>query len=291
MGVLEDIREQYPTLAWLLNDPQVGPLLKRAVDPASPYSVGRFQAELMQTAWFKNRSQTAREADILFHTDRKTYDANARNMRGAIRQRAIQLGVGITEAEVNWLANTAIRNGTDPSSPIIDSGLLQIRNKPGRQREGAVRTYARAAQQMAQGQYYLDMHQASAKKWGQYIATGGRTVEDLQNYLNMQAISKYPWLKRQLEKGVTVDELFSEHKAAISNILEFDPDQLRLTDGKWRKVIDYMDHNTKKRRMMTVGEAEYLARQDPRFWKTKQGRTADSQYTSMMLNIFGKRTL
>ena len=290
MGVLDDIREQYPTLAFLLNNPEVGPLLRKAVDPNSTYSPGRFQAELMQTGWWKRSSQSAREYEILSHTDPGTFKQNINTYKTAVRQRARQMGVALTDKEVVWLANSMLRLGQQPDGPELGAGLVKIRKYgASRQREGSIRTYARGAQGRAQSAYMLRMSTGSAERWGNWMALGEKSQDDLEQYLRRQAAAKYPWLAKSINGGQTMADLFSEHVSTIAETLELDPNSINLTDSKWSKVLNYRDRYTGERRSMTTGEAGYLARQDTRFWRTAAGREADAQGANMILNMFGKR--
>lgn len=290
MGVLEDVREQYPTLAFLLNDPEVGPLLRKAVDPNSTYSPGRFQAELMQTSWWRTRSQTAREYDILASTDKGTFKQNIQTYKTGILHRAQQLGVALSPSELSWLANSMYRNGQSMDGPELNAALVKIRkSSPSRQRAGAIRTYARAARGRASGAYYLQMTSGSAERWGNWIATGQKTEEDLETYLREKAASKYPWLAKSLNAGQTMSDMFSDHIATIAETLELDPNAVNLTDKRWNKVLNYRDPRDGTRRSMTTSEAQYLARQDHRYWRTAGGREADAQGANMILQMFGKR--
>lgn len=290
MGVLEDVREQYPTLAFLLNDPEVGPLLRKAVDPNSTYSPGRFQAELMQTRWWTTRSQSAREYDILASTDKGTFKQNIQTYKTGILHRAQQLGVALNQSELSWLANSMYRNGQSMDGPELNAALAKIRSSsPSRQREGAIRTYARAARGRASGSYFLTMNPGSAERWGNWIATGQKTEQDLETYLREKAAAKYPWLAKSLNAGQTMQDMFSDHVSTIAETLELDPNAVNLTDKRWNKVLNYQDPRTGERRAMTTGEAQYLARQDHRFWRTAGGREQDAQGARMILEMFGKR--
>lgn len=290
MGVLEDIQEQYPTLAFLLNDPEVGPLLKKAVDPNSTYSPSRFQAELMQTRWWTSRSQSAREYEIQRHTDPGTHRTNFSNAQTQIRNKAAQLGVVLRPSEINFLSTLLLKEGVELEDPRILGAMMQIRrSSPSRQRDGMIRTTANAARTQARGQWYLTMSKGSAQRWAEWIAKGEKTQDDLTAYLQRQAASKYQHLAGSIQSGQTMDEIFGEHRAAIANLLDLDPNQVNLMDGKWKQVLHYHDPKTRQHRAMTIAESEYLARQDHRFWNTRTGREQDAQMADMFSKMFGER--
>lgn len=290
MGVREDIMETYPTLAWLLNDPEVGPLLTQAVDPGQGFSPQTFQAKLYQTQWWRSRSQSAREFDILKHTDPGTYRQNMQQYSNSLSAVANRLGVNLTGKELQWISASNLRQGLSPEDPMTLRALVRLRRSSGgHQGAGAIRTAAHGARNRARGAYYLSMGDASAQKWGEWIALGERTQEDLDDYLRSQAARMYPHLGGSLSAGMTMQDIFSEHQAAIAEELELDPDRLNLMDGKWRKVLGVSTKNGM--RPMSISEAQIYARQDDRFWLTRKGRQQEAEMTTYISNMFGETAL
>lgn len=291
MGVREDVLEQYPTLGFLLNDPEVGPLLKNAVDPNQGFSPQTFQAKLYQTRWWKNRSQSAREFDILANTDPGTYRQNLGQYRNELAGVANRLGVNLSGKELSWIAASNLRQGLAADSRESLMGLVRLRRSAGRhQAAGAIRTAAHSARNMARGDYYLTMGTASSQRWGEMIAMGERTQQDLDDYLRSQAARMYPHLGGSLSAGFTMRDLFSEHQAVIAEELEFDPDRVNLMDGKWRQVLRQSDGNGGFR-PMSLSETQRLARSDGRFWRTKKGRQEEARMTTFLTNTFGETAL
>jgi hypothetical protein len=288
MGVLEDIRENYPTLAFLVNDPEVGPLLRDAVDPGKGFSPQTFQAKLYQTKWFRSKSQTQREYDILSKTDPKTFNQNISFYRNAVRNRGIQLGLKPSEDQITWLAHAAMQQGLQTDDPIFTQWILGIKGiKRGM---GAQLTATTTIKNMAQGEYYQPLGVKEANNWSNQVVMGNWTMDDVKAQLQARAIKRFPHLQASLKAGYTMNDIFGQHKATIAQELEVPENSVNLYSPQWSKIIDSYDPKTKQHRAMTLTETTTLARSDPRYWKTFGGQEKDATMANFMAKTFGKRS-
>lgn len=294
MGVLDRVREEYPTLAFLLNDKEVGPLLRDAVDPNKGFSPTTFQSKLMQTNWFKQKSLTGRQYTVMRETDPGEFRRNVSNYRLATRQAARQLGVNMTNNELTWIAHAGFKNGWDPTDPRIAQAVSRIaRKNPKRLNSGAIRANQRLARATSTGQFFMNMSSRESRNWGIKIALGNRTPEDLQAHLASRAMSKYPHLRKRLKAGDTPADIFSGHINVIAEELELDPHRVAANmwrgGNKWNPVMSIHDKKMGRAREMTLHETRTYARKDPRFWKTTQGRQMDAGMANHLLKVFGRR--
>lgn len=290
MGVLEDVREQYPTLAFLLNDPEVGPLLRDAVDPNKGFSPQTFQAKLYQTKWFKSRSTTARQMDILKNTDPAEWKRLVNTTTMKMRMLNSQMGLGLTRQEMNYMAQGYTRYGIDPGS---EEFMISLRKHVGqasskRIGSGTVTAAELAVRDMAKSGYYVPMTDQEARTWGLDLAFGTKDENALKAALSARAQSMYPHLRELLKNGASMEEIFSGHRATIAEELELSPEQIDFTKD-WKKVLHQIDPATGKPRPMTLHETQTLARQDKRWWQTAKGRQSDAGMANFILKTFGKR--
>lgn len=292
MGVFEDVQKQYPTLAFLFRDPEVGKLLRNAVDPNMGFSPTEFQARLYQTKWFRRRSQSQREWEILQHVDPRELTRRINMAKRDLRLNFSKLGFRANAAEINYIASYAVKDGydvTDPANALAFRSLI-LRN-PKRIAEGAVNTARKQVQSRGRQVWFQGIGGGVDTKWGVDIALGLKTEADLDEYYRKRAISFFPHLRKELEAGETMASLFDGHRQVIAEELELDPEsvQLMLNHGQWGKVLRYRDPSTKKDRALTLSETRTLARQDPRFWKTMKGQAEGSSLSNMLLQTFGRR--
>lgn len=286
-SVEQQIREQYPSMAWLLNDPEIGQLLRDAVDPSKGFSPQSFEAKVKGTNWYKKRTQSQRDWETLWHTDNATARQRLTQYTNAVQRQAQRMGVNITASQLRWIAASGIQQGWDPSGPEILSGLGKLYSK--QPSSGAITTAAQRATAIASGQYMVPISAKSAQVWGNWIAQGLKTEEDFAANMRNAAISKFPHLKAQIEAGETPEQIFSPHRQAIASTLELSPGEVNLLDGKWSKILNTYDKNLKRNRPMTIYETEVLARQDERYWRTKNGQDAQAETANKLLELFGKR--
>lgn len=286
---LSRIREQYPQLAWLVNHPEIGPLLREAVDPNKGFSPQTFQAKLYSTNWFKRRSQSFREWEILRATDPGTANARRAEYRTNVRQLASSLGIPLSNAEAKWFSEVGLQSGWDVGGGQMMESLAAFGRRKNKYGPGAILTRATEAKQLARSQYYIPMSHTDAVHWSDWMARGLRTQDDLKIELQKRAASKYRHLAAELGAGKTMEDIFAGHRATIAEELEISPETIDFTKGQWSKVLGTRDAKSGTTRPMSLYEAQTLARQDGRWWGTSNGKEADAGMANFVLKMFGKR--
>lgn len=289
MDVLAEIRKKYPQLSYLFNDPQVGALLRDAVDPAKGFSPEEFQARLYNTNWFKRQSVAQRQWDILAHTDPAEAGSRRAEARDAVGRTAGRLGIRLSSGEIAVIAEGALQRGWDLNGGQLLEAVTTYGRRINRYTPGLIDTTARKAQAAAAGDYYVAMSHKDAMHWGDWIARGVRTEQDLQQELQNRALSRYRWLEPELKAGKTMEQIFGGHRSLIAQTLEIAPDSIDFTKGKWAKVLGIADAKTGQTRPMSLYEAQVMARQDDRWWGTANGQAADAQMATTLSKVFGKR--
>lgn len=286
-SVEQQIREQYPSMAWLLKDPEIGQLLRDAVDPSKGFSPQAFEAKVKGTKWYTSRTQAQRDWEILWNTDKATARQRLQEYTDAIYRTAQRLGVNINPNQLKMVAAWGVQRGIDPSSPDILGHLSRLYG--GQPASGAITTASNRMAAIAAGEFLMPVSKKQADIWGRWIATGVKTEEDMREQLRNMAISKFPYLAKQIQAGETPETIFAPHRQTIANELELSPGEINLADGKWSKVLGLYDRSMKQTRPMTIYEAQTLARQDERFWKTSKGGELQAGLTNTLLKTFGKR--
>lgn len=287
MDIIQQIRETFPQMAWLLNDPEVGPLLKEAVNPSGGFSPATFEAKVKNTNWYKKRTASQRDWEILWNTDRKTAYQRLGEFKENLKRHATRLGVNATNAQLDWITSVGVGYGWDPMGAEVAQRLSQLfSSRPG---NGAINTAKHRAITISEGDYLLPLSRKSAEHWGMLIATGQRTEEDLRKVLMNKARSKFPFLNQQILQGQTPGQIFAPHKDIIASTLEISPGEVDLLHGKWNQVLSKFDKGAKQARPLTLYETEVLAKSDPKYWTTKNGKQAEADTASSLLRLFGKR--
>ena len=107
-------------------------------------------------------------------------------------------------------------------------------------------------------------------------------ADSFTGWAKQQAKSMWPGLAEALDRGVTVADYTNPYKETIARALELNPDEVDLSDMRWRKVIDQIDPQTGAHTAMSLSDAERYARSQPEWKKTQ---AAKDQASSMILNL------
>lgn len=292
MGVIDDVKRDYPDLWFLFGNPEIGPLLRDAVDPNKGFGPEEFKAKLFATHWYRQRSQSMRNWEILQHTDPGEANQRRRSYRINLQTIGSKLGIPLSHAELGFLTEVGLQRSQDPNSPEVLFGLMQMAQKMGSKvGPGAIRTAAHDARDLARGQYFQSMDRAHMYHWGRAIVGGTKSINDLNEELQKQAMARYPYLKEQLMGGQTLAQVVQPLREIVANELELGSGNNVdvMNNPNWRKLLSYHDASTGKVRLMTDSEALTLARSDPRYWKTAKGTQQDAGMVNFLFNTFGER--
>lgn len=291
MSVLDEIRKQYPTLAFLVNNPEIGPLLRDAVDPNKGFSPQEFQARLYQTNWFKSRSTVKRSMETMAHVDPAEYRRIIQGNQAKIQNIATQMGLNLSPEVLKYMAVTHTNNGVEIGSDEFMINLRAFVKNQGHKSYmpgGTVAANITKNQEIARSQYYVPLGPVEARQWAIDMAMGLKDEASFAETMNMKAQSLYPHLRELLVQGQSMEDIFGGHRQLIAQELEMSPNQIDFTKD-WKKVLYQIDPETKNPRPMTLHETQTLARQDSRWWGTSGGRKADAGMANFMLKMFGKR--
>lgn len=283
----ERVAERYPDLLPLLKQPEVGRLLTLAVQ--KNWSPGVFQSKFRATRWFRTQSESQRRWWVTASMDPGEARQQINAYKVALAQAAAAYGVQVPNSILGSMARGGLSKGFDPTGPEMMYRLSILARRGGYATTGARRTAARAMQQTARRDYFYTMNSKNAAHWGDQIARGLKTEDDVRQIVAGRAAQLYPQFATGLKQGQTMYDLTDGARGIIAEQLELDPDTIDFTQGRWSEVLSYRDTKTKQRRPMTASEVQRLARSDKRFWATAQGRQQDAALTQSLLQKFGER--
>lgn len=280
-----DIIRKYPYLSFLLNDPEVGPLLREADSTNMDPDV--FQARLMQTEWWKKTSDTQRTFYALKTGDPATYNRRREELKSQIRELGGTLGYDETvldDSYLNYFADKALEFGlstrqiqamlADEITPMI--GVTEKSN--------VLRDIRRV-----QDAYSYIIDNPTLLYWSKEINSGRQTIEGFENMIRQQMKGLFPNLANMFDSGMTFKQIIDPYRQVLSK--EFDGRSLEdfdfMGDPKWRHVIDYVDEKTGVHRTMSMMELQKYARQQPEWRNTKNAKEQVAQLGEQLLQSFG----
>lgn len=292
--VEERVAERYPDLLPLLRHPEVGRLLRQAVDPNKPLSQGSFMSKLRTTRWFRTQSESQRRWWVTSRMD----PGEAAQQRALTQQNiaalARQMGIQPTRRELELIREGALARGVGADDFWVRNSLMQLTNKGGRTDVGAWTTIAREITELGNGQYLKNYPPHVLKKWTQWIVTGQRTMEDFQAAAQKESVKRFPHMAEQLNAGLTVRDVVQPWVDIYAQEMDTTADVIFASMAKHagtpsRQLLGIRDPKTGQTRMPTEQEAVKIARSQPTWWQTSGGREADHRMTRTLLNAFGER--
>lgn len=281
--VASQIMTDYPQFAFLLNDPEIGPLLLEAVDPNIGFDAATFQAKLMATSWWKTHSAAQRQWETLINTDPATANRQREDRIGAVRQLAAQLGLNLPDAQLQQFAESSLQYGVDPGSPTMRTWLANLAS----QSPAFTQVADVPLRQMAESDYMIPMSDADLTRWASQIAAGTATQDTFRATLQTLAKGRFSGYANLIDQGITPGQIFGPYRSAIAQQLEVSPDTIDLlNDPRWSKVTGVVGSDNTVR-PMTMSEAITLARSQPEWSKTSVARQQGADLTQNLLKTFG----
>ena len=292
-SALEMVQQQYPYLAWLINDPEIGPLLNEAVDPNTGFDANTFQARLMGTSWFQSRSRYEREQLILHHTDPTTYWTGTQDFADQFSELSAKYGRPLSYNESYFLAVVAKNSGVDPNSATARKWLRGLINPQltlgGYGTAGAAKN---DIENLVRGQWFAPLDIGWLVQAGADVATGGgETLESINARLASQAWNWYPHLRQQITEGQTLADIINPYRQIVAEELEYGSlEDVDVTNNpEWKQLLEWRDPGTGEMRLPTRSEVQKLARNRAEWWETSAGRQADASGAAGLLRLFGAR--
>lgn len=290
-SVAERVMRDYPILGWLLKDPEVGPLLTQAVDPNAGFDPATFQAKLYQTKWWRSKSETQRQWEILKHTDPGAVREKRTAYGTELRALGNQLGVRLSGNQLRLLTELGLSQGQAANSQQALDGLMKLRGGPNNKQPGTIDNLRQQIRGMANSMFMVPMASTTADRLAEGVASGNRSMEGIEASLRIQSAKLYPHLKAHIDRGETMADLTDSYRQLIAQELEVDPERVDLfSNPYWNKVINHdPEGGGKDVRMMNMQEALVHARSRPEWWKTQGGKAQSADFSNTLLKMFGKR--
>lgn len=287
------IAEEYPSLAWAVDHPDLGPILKRAAE--EEWSPLKLQNAVQGTDWWKTKTSTQRELQILRETDPETYRQRITDAQNQVLTLAQDLGVQITEAQASQIGKQQLENNLDQRQLTqailgkVDVSDTQFaRRLDEGQYGGAISEAARQVEQVSNA-YLLELTPADRRKWVTDIVSGNRTQESFREYAEEMAVAQMPVLQRFIDRGLSPVEGLRPYQQTFARMLEMNPEAVDWKDPRYQRVLQVQDG--KEQRLATTSEAAARIREEfhDEWNQTGSAKQAASKLTGQIANMFGRR--
>ena len=246
--------------------------------------INNFLNDIMESDWWKENAEPARQAFALRSTDPAQYGRVLDSARNAVRARAQELGAQLDSGTLENLANQYVVEGWDDAAYLMDNALS---SKIGMAESGKyvagdfAETLRRTA--MNNGLQYDDQYYISAAR---SVASGLRSEDSWLRDIREEAASYWPVYGDQIRSGVDARQLLSGYMNVMSRTLEIDPMSISLDDPYLRQATTSLDDSGKPR-AQSLWEFQQALRDDPRWLNTDQAVKRQTDIGAGILRRFG----
>ena len=273
----EELASEYGFAYSFLNSiPELKTLFGKMVNET--WTKDKFGAELRNTEWWKENSDTQRQVQNMKKTDPATYEANLEAAKIQVRQLAAEMGAAIPPAKLGKIAAQVLETGA--SEDILRNTLGQYVTFMKGTLTGEAGAYANSIKKYAADQG-VTLDDQTVKNQAALISRKLATETDFQNQIMQQAVGSYPAYQTQLEAGVTMKDIANPYVQIMAQELDLTPESITLQDPLIKQALNGMNSDGKPTGMDQTTFMSRL-RNDPR-WGATQG--AQDKVMDVGLNV------
>lgn len=223
----EELAASYGWAYGFLNSiPEVKGLFEQAVDGS--WTQDKFQAELRDSDWWQENSQTRREAQVTKNTDPATWQASVQAQILSIRQLAAEVGAAIPDSKVKKMAEQSIELGLD------ENGLKNILGQYVTFTEKGTLTGQAGMHEYTMKQYAhsqgVQLDKQAIKNQAQLVIRGLATTQDYESQVREQAKSMFPGYADRLDAGMSMREVASPYVQEMASAFGIPDSSIDIMD-------------------------------------------------------------
>jgi hypothetical protein len=266
---------------FLKKHPEIMQIVYEAIN--DDWTETRFQARLQNTKWWKTKTESQRQWDLLIVQQPEERLRRIEQGTGLVRDLAGQMGVKLTPQQMERISANAARNGLDEGE-IRD--LVAAKWNPSKMGStGQAGASVDGLRRMAQD-YGVRLSADTLVSWTRGILGGQQTVESFTDTVREQSKRLYKTVSKELDNGATIRDLMSPYMEAAASALGTPVSDMDLTDPKWTKALRSQEN---KGEAMDMDEWTRTIRQGQEFdWdSTSQARQQAATFASNLAQMFG----
>lgn len=266
-----DPQELAAEYGWSYSFLQSNPDLKKTFSDAvaGNWSTDKFKSALMTTNWWKENSDSAKQAQFQKITDPATYNANLSAMQESIMQKAAEMGAAIPAGKLGSIAETALQTKmTDEQLSNLLGQYVTFTAKG--TLGGAAGAFQHVITQYAATQGVTLSDQA-VKNQAALIARGLMTQDDAMQQVRDTAISMFPAYADQINAGATMKDIASPYAQVASGLLEQPDSTYTVNNPLIRGALNKVNSDGVPAGM-TLSDFEASVKQSPQWLQTQNAQ-------------------
>ena len=262
----EELASNYGWSYGFLNSlPELKGLFDQAVD--GTWTAEKFQAELRDSKWWKETSETRRQAQVMKNTDPATWSASVQAQILSIRQLAAEIGAAIPESKIKKIAEQAIELGLDESGLRNTLGqYVTFTDKGTLTGQAGMHEYTMKQYAYNQG---IRLDKQTIKNQAQLVVRGLATSQDFESQIREQAKSMFPGYADRLDAGMSMREVASPYIQEMASTLGLPDNSIDLMDPLIKSALNGLNQEGKPTGL-SLTDFQSQLRSDSR-WKGTKG--------------------
>lgn len=264
----EELAANYGWSYGFLNSmPEIKGLFEQAVD--GTWTAEKFQAELRDTKWWKETSETRREAQVMKKTDPATWTASVQAQTLSIRQLAAEIGAAIPESKIKKIAEQSIELGLDEGGLRNVLGqYVTFTDKGTLTGQAGMHEYTMKQYAASQG---VSLDKQTIKNQAQLVVRGLATTQDYESQIREQAKSMFPGYADRLDAGMSMADVASPYIQEMSATLGIPDSAIDIMDPTIKSALNGLNKEGKPTGLSMIDFQTQL-RNDPRWKKTDKAQ-------------------
>jgi NlpC/P60 family protein len=229
------------------------------------WTADRFTAELKNTKWWKDNSESMRQAQVMARTDPATYRANLAAAEAAASKAAVQMGAVLSIKQLQKLAKNMVTFQWNDAQVANYMGQYVKFNE-----DHVLGGQAGAAAQAIEKYSYdngIPSSDETNKTQAAYLMRGLTSMEKIQDSIRQQAIGAYPAFADQIAAGATVKDVAQPYIQMVADELGLPDTDVDVWHPKVRAAIQGKDAAGAPA-AMSLTDFRTALRDDPQWRKT-----------------------
>lgn len=282
----DELADQYGmSYAFFKSQPELMKLLNSAV--SDQWTADKFTAELKNTGWWKNNSDTARAAQVQAKTDPATYKASLAAAQAQAADMAVKVGAILSTKQVAQLAKNMVDFAWNDAQ--VNGFLGQyVKFRDDHTLGGQAGAAAKQIKSYAYDQG-IRISDQTVKNNAAYLIRGLTSMQQIQDGLKAQAISTYPGFAEQINGGASMRDIAQPYIQMTAQELELPESDISVWHPKVEAALKQADG---KGQPAPMGLADFRnsLRLDPSWRQTQSAQDQTMQIGHQVLASMGLAT-
>ncbi len=262
----------------------------------APVSASKFQADLLNTKWYKGYIEPAREAEAIKYGDPATWEASVVSATKIVRDNALAMGYDISPEQVATTVDMFLHKAGGKAEQLTGLPLAELKtyiSSIGKlNASGGLAASGIANLKGIAADYGVAHLFGTGDDWFKTqqdaILKGTTTQAAVEQAIKSAAKSSYGALSSQIDAGMSVKSILSPYANLMGNILEIAPGSADISDPKFASNVFIQDPaDPSKQILKPLWQYQQDLKKDPRWAYTQNARADLDQVGHSVLTSLG----